>query len=106
MTNSMTGAQPAKWVPMAKDFLNLDFASGRRVVKCQCKKCQNYKLVSHHDMSGHIAKQGFIPNYLVWRDHREVQPTATTESNENEDEDLIKDMIADICREYDLGSRE
>jgi hypothetical protein len=44
-----------------------------------------------------------MPNYLMWHDHREVRPF---ESDENEDEDQMDDMIADIGREYDLGSRE
>jgi hypothetical protein len=50
-------------------------------------------------MSSHIAKNGFKLNYLLWRDHREVQLAAAAESDEQEDEDRIDDMIADIGRE-------
>jgi hypothetical protein len=55
-------------------------------------------------MRGHIAKKGFMPDYLVWHQHGEVQPPAATESDGNDDEDQMDDMIADIDIEYDLGS--
>ena len=100
------GAHSTEWVQIAKDFLNLAFTGGRRVAKCPCKKCGNYKLLSQDDMQAHLAKEGFMPNYLVWRDHGEVQPAAGVESDENEDEDRMDDMIADIAMEYDLGSGE
>jgi hypothetical protein len=43
-------------------------------------------------------------NYLVWCDHGEVQPAES--DDENEDEDQMDDMIADIGREYDIGYGE
>jgi hypothetical protein len=55
------------------------------------------------DIQLYLCKVGFMPNYLMWHDHREVWPF---ESDGNEDEDQMDDMIADIGREYDLGSRE
>jgi hypothetical protein len=46
-------------------------------------------------------------NYLVWHNHGEVDPPAIgTESDRNEDEDQMDKMIADIGREYEVGSRE
>jgi hypothetical protein len=57
-------------------------------------------------MSGHIAKKGFMPDYLVWHQHGEVQPPTAVESDENDDEDRMDDMIADIGMEYDLGSED
>jgi hypothetical protein len=38
--------------------------------------------------------KGFMLNYLVWREHREV------------DEDRMDEMIADIGMKYDLGFGE
>jgi hypothetical protein len=55
-------------------------------------------------MSDHIAKYGFMPNYLVWHQHGEVQALAPAESDGRYDEDWIDDMIANIGMEYDLGS--
>jgi hypothetical protein len=55
-------------------------------------------------MSGHIAKHEFMPNYLVWHQHGEVQTTTHVESDGSDDEDRMNDMIADIGMEYDLGS--
>jgi hypothetical protein len=45
-----------------------------------------------------------MPDYLVWHQHREVQPPAAAESDGNDDEDRMDDMIADIGMEYDLWS--
>jgi hypothetical protein len=49
--------------------------------------------------------KGFMPNYLVWRNHGEVEPPAVgAESDGNEDEDRTDEMIDDIGREYEIGS--
>jgi hypothetical protein len=45
-----------------------------------------------------------MSNYLVWHQHEEVQHPVAGESNENDDEDQMDDMIDDIGRGYDLGS--
>jgi hypothetical protein len=48
-----------------------------------------------------------MPNYLVWRDHGEVEPSVVgAESDGNEDDDRMDEMLADICREYEVGSGE
>jgi hypothetical protein len=47
-----------------------------------------------------------MSNYLVWCNHGEVQPAANVELDKNEDVDQMDDMIANVGREYDLGSRE
>jgi hypothetical protein len=61
-------------------------------------------MLSKYKIFGHIAKHGFIPNYLVWHQHGEVQAAAPAESDESDDEDQMDDIIADIGMEYDLGS--
>jgi hypothetical protein len=46
-------------------------------------------------------------NYLVWRDHGEVEPPVIgTESDGNEDDDRMDEMLADIGRENEVGSGE
>jgi hypothetical protein len=48
-----------------------------------------------------------MPNYLVWRDHGEVEPLVVgAESDENEDDDRMDEMLADIGKEYEVGSGE
>jgi hypothetical protein len=47
-----------------------------------------------------------MSNYLVWCDHGEVELVVAPELDGNEDEDQMDDTIADIRREYDLGSGE
>jgi hypothetical protein len=46
-----------------------------------------------------------MPNYLVWHDHREVEELPV-ESDGNEDEDHMDNMVADIGRKYEIGSGE
>jgi hypothetical protein len=48
-----------------------------------------------------------MANYLVWRDHGEVEPPVVgTESDRNEDDDRMDEILADISREYEVGSGE
>jgi hypothetical protein len=61
-------------------------------------------MLSIYEMSSHLAKKGFMSNYLVWHQHEEVQSLAADESDGEDDEDQMDDMIADIGRGYDLGS--
>jgi hypothetical protein len=61
-------------------------------------------MLSEYEMSGHIAKHGFMPNYLVLQQHGEVQAVAPTESDGSDDEDRMDDMIAHIGMEYDVGT--
>jgi hypothetical protein len=96
------GAHSAEWFRIAKEFLKTAFAGGRREAMCSCGRCCNRKMLSEYEMSGHIAKKGFMPDYLVWHQHGEVQPPTATESDGNDDEDRLDDMIADIGMEYDL----
>jgi hypothetical protein len=43
---------------------------------------------------------------MVWHQHGEVQPPTTDESDGNNDENRMDDMIADIGLEYNLVSRD
>jgi hypothetical protein len=48
-----------------------------------------------------------MANYLVWRDHGEVEPPIVgVKSDGNEDDDRMDEMVADISREYEVGSGE
>jgi hypothetical protein len=72
------GAHSAKWFEVAKNFLKLAFARDRCETKCPCNRCQNRRMLSEYKMSGHIAKHGFMSNYLVWQQPGEVQAAAPT----------------------------
>jgi hypothetical protein len=61
-------------------------------------------MLSEYEMSDHIGKHVFIPNYLVWHQHGELQAPAPTESDGSDDEEQMDDMIAYIGTEYDLVS--
>jgi hypothetical protein len=101
-----TGAHSNKWFEIAKNFLKLAFAGDHCEAKCLCNRCWNRRTLSEYEMSGHIAKHGFMPNYVVWHHHGEVQPLAFAESDESDDEDRMDDMIEGIGMAYDLGSRD
>jgi hypothetical protein len=58
---------------------SIAFASDRHEAKCSCNKCWNRRMLSKYEMSGHIAKHGFMPNYLLWHQHGEVQETTPVE---------------------------
>jgi hypothetical protein len=46
-------------------------------------------------------------NYLMWRGHGKVEPPAVgAKLDRNEDEGRMYEMITDIGREYEGGSRE
>jgi hypothetical protein len=103
---SDTGKHSAKWVRITKEFLKLAFAGSRHEVSCSCSRCENRRMLSEYEMSAHLAKKGFMLNYLLWHQHREVQPAVADESDGNNDVDQIDDMVADIGRRYDMDSKD
>jgi hypothetical protein len=96
-----------KWVWIIKDFMNQACVGGHHVAKCPFKICWNYRFFTRDEVQVHLCNKGFISNYLVWHHHRDVEPPAVgTESNENEDEDWLDEIIAVTDREYKVGSLE
>jgi hypothetical protein len=61
-------------------------------------------MLSEYEMSAHLAKKGFMSNYLLWHQHGDVQLVVADELNENDDIDRMDDMVADIGKGYDLKS--
>jgi prepilin-type processing-associated H-X9-DG protein len=55
----------AEWFKITKGFLNLAFADGHHEMSCPCNRCENKRMLSEYEMSTHLAKKGFISNYLV-----------------------------------------
>jgi hypothetical protein len=108
MYNGFSGTvkHSTEWIWITKEFLKLTFAGGRREASCSCSRCENKRMLSEYEMSAHLAKKGFILNYLLWHQHRDVQPAVADESDENDDVDQMDDMVADIGRGYDLESED
>jgi hypothetical protein len=46
-------------------------------------------MLSEYEMCGHIAKHEFMPNYLVWHQHGEVQAAAPAELDGSDDDDRM-----------------
>jgi hypothetical protein len=74
------GTHSVEWFEIAKNFLKLNFAGDHREDKCSCNRCRNRRILSEYEISGHIAKHGFMLNHLVWHQHEEVQAAAPTVS--------------------------
>jgi hypothetical protein len=103
----MKSGHSAEWVPIVKEFLNQAFASGRHVAKCPCTICRNYRFRTQDEVQVYLCQEGFMSNYLVWRDHGEVEPPVIdVELDGNEDNNRMDEMVADIGREYEVGSGE
>jgi hypothetical protein len=95
-------AHSVEWFEITKGVLKLAFADGRREASCPCSRCENRRMLSEYEMSAHLNKKGFMSNYLMWHQHREVQPPVADESDENDDEHWMDNMVGDIGRGYDL----
>jgi hypothetical protein len=103
---SDTGKHSAEWVRFTKEFSKLTFASGHHDVSCPCSRCENRRMLLEYEMSAHLAKTGFMSNYVLWHQHGELQPAVADESDGNDDVDQMDDMAADIGRGYDLESED
>jgi hypothetical protein len=66
------GAHSPEWFEIAKNFLKLAFAGDSREAKCTCNRCRNRRVLFEYEISDHIAKHGFMPNYMVWHQSGEV----------------------------------
>jgi hypothetical protein len=66
------GKHSAKWVWITKEFLKLAFTGSHRELSCPCSRCENRRKLSEYEMSAHLAKKGFMSNYLLWHQHGEV----------------------------------
>jgi hypothetical protein len=96
--NSDTLGHSHAWVKVADEFVTRAFAGERRVAKSPCTRRRNLIQLEKFDLSIPICQHGFKPNYLVWREHGEVD--APLESNKDEDVDRMEDMLDDIWHEY------
>jgi hypothetical protein len=63
-------------------------------------------MLLEYEMSGHLAKKGFMMSYLLWHQHGEVRLAIADESDENDDVDQMDGMVANIGRGYDLESED
>jgi hypothetical protein len=96
--NSVTHGHSDAWVRVTDEFVALTFASDARFVKCPCRECWNLIRLKKVEVLYHVFKHGFMLNYLVWREHGEVE--TTIESNGDQDVDRMDDMVDDIRNEY------
>jgi hypothetical protein len=69
---SETGKHSAEWVWITKEFLKLAFAGVRHEASFPWGRCENRRMLSEYEMSTHLAKKGFMSNYLLWHQHGEL----------------------------------
>ena len=96
--NNDTLGHSNAWVKVADEFVARAFAGEPCVAKCPYTRCRNLIRLDNFDLSIHICKYGFNPDYLVWHEHGEVD--APPELNTDEDIDRMEDMLDDIRHEY------
>jgi hypothetical protein len=68
---SDTSKHSVEWVQITKEFLMFAFAGGRHEASCMCSSCENKMMLSEYKMSYHLAKKGFMSNYLLWHQYEE-----------------------------------
>jgi hypothetical protein len=54
---------------------------------CSYSRCENRRMLSEYEMSAYLAKKRFMSNYLLWHQHRKVQPVVADESDRNDESD-------------------
>jgi hypothetical protein len=59
------GKHSTKWVRITKEFWKLAFVGGHCEVSCLCSRCESRMMLSRYEMFAHLAKKGFMSNYLV-----------------------------------------
>jgi hypothetical protein len=72
---SSQGQFTDEWVEKIDAFLDLAFgkaAKGVSQVLCPCSKCANRKRQNKENMSKHLLKNGFTPDYTWWVHHGEA----------------------------------
>jgi hypothetical protein len=103
---SDTRKHSSEWVWITKEFFKLSFTGGHHEASCLCNRCENRRMLSEYEMSTHLAKKGFMSNYLSLHQHGEVQPTVADELDGNDDVDWMDGMVADNGKGYDLESED
>ncbi|XP_057779596.1 uncharacterized protein LOC130998182 [Salvia miltiorrhiza] len=94
----------------------IDYASSRRdlmdgeKIRCPCRKCDNIRFHTKNNVQYHIAKNGFVRDYHIWRFHGEIE-MPTTEYHNFEDiednEDNYQNMVMDIAAsQYNIQNIE
>jgi hypothetical protein len=87
----------ANWCKKTQEFITHAFSrpnARREGVHCPCKRCGNFKKQTEYDISHHLVKNGFVPNYYIWTYHGENAPRHPNEIYD--DTDNLTDMLHDI----------
>jgi hypothetical protein len=53
-------------------------------------------MLLEYEMSTHLAKKRFMSNYLLWHQHREVQPAVANESDKNDNVNRMDDVTPPV----------
>jgi hypothetical protein len=96
--DSVTHGHSDAWVRVTDEFVALAFAGDAHFAKCPYRECRNLIRLKKEEVSYRVSKHGFMPNYLVWREHGEVE--TIVESKGDQDVDRMDDMVDGIRNEY------
>ncbi|XP_057770744.1 uncharacterized protein LOC130990533 [Salvia miltiorrhiza] len=94
----------------------IDYANSRRdlmdgeKIRCPCRKCDNIRFHTKNNVQYHIAKNGFVRDYHIWRFHGEIEMATTEYHNfeeEEANEDNYQNMVMDIAAsQYNIQNIE
>jgi hypothetical protein len=93
---SKTGPN-ANWCKRTQEFNSHAFSSANAHIEgvpCPCSICGNFKRQNEYNLSHHLVKNGFVPNYFIWTYHGENAPPPANEGYD--DSDHLVDMLQDI----------
>jgi len=93
---SKTGPN-ANWCKRTQEFISHAFSSANAHIEgvpCPCSICGNFKRQNEYNLSHHLVKNGFVPNYFIWTYHGENAPPPANEGYD--DSDHLVDMLQDI----------
>ena len=105
-------AHSKEWHAVAQSFLQHAFSvAAGTVVPCPCKKCENRVCREKHEIEEHLCKRGFMPNYLVWRRHRELLSRRNVvpehdAGHQDTTNNRMDDMLNDLGRGIDFDVEE
>jgi hypothetical protein len=83
--DSVTHRHSDAWVRVTDEFMVLAFAGDARFAKCPRRECQNLIRLIKVEVSYHVFKHGFMPNYLVCREHGEVETIVKSDGDQDVD---------------------
>ncbi|KAJ7942534.1 Transposon protein, putative, CACTA, En/Spm sub-class [Quillaja saponaria] len=86
-----------------EEFLSLAYGNSSIVyegtIKCPCAACKHRKYLSRDEITVHLYKKGFVPNYKLWTVHGElcISEPSSSFSGTVRGDNPYKNMVLDVA---------